>query len=491
MTPEGKVKLLRIGGATVCVVGVAFALWQWSRLHQSRTIADLSQLEQGPIAFPTEFGTRWTSGITLNLRMNLDRMSSVASGLLEGGIPVSGTTGIVKVRDFKLRRESDRRLSVSGGVVSEGVIRVPAGPIPSVDFEIRDLDASFSGQGDLSVNEDWVLDPRLRVSAEIQRIDVRPFIPDGPAKWILNSWLIPSVGREIAKQRIPLKSLVEGPWKASEEPWRLDTPLKAEVRFQPLTATVKSPRLEEAANDVVTAIRLGFRTLATADSAPNPQSSWSAGELPELSVVEDMDEGSDVSLPLAIRISDLPVLFRGLKSPWDDGEIEIRDVELADREGTLQARVRLRILLPTSARRMTFDEVKGTVLMHLKPACDPVSGRITANEFGFSSHTNSLLIDMIGPELTRAAEAQLQQLVPTSIASAVSSFEGQIELQANQNLAKIKEEWAKQMPESAELLGSTEGKIEALRLKPRALEVKTGYLLMALQAQGKLTLQVH
>lgn len=272
----------------------------------------------------------------------------------------------------------------------------------------------------------------------------------------------------------------------------LDGPPKVQVRFQPKAAFLKKPVLDAASNDLVFAVGMEFQTLALLDaSAPTTVPESAIGPVPPLTVSSDVPQMSNVILPVDAKLSDVSVLIKDQVLPWEDGSISVHRVETADSDGVLHVRVHFDTKLPSSASALPFKQFKGALMVRVKPACDKASGAILVEDFGFSSHTNLMLVDLFGPTLTESFKDALKGMVSHAVADALRNMEQQIETQVNQLLDQQRINWASQMPQLAKLAGATKAKVEGLRLKPLIFEIRAGYLVAAIQVQGTATVMVE
>lgn len=463
----------------------AAALFVNHLLAKQRQIVDKSVMPKGPVSYPTEFAKGMVSRACLNLRLDLDTLAKVANSLMPNEIAVPDqNTGNIAVQELKFSRQSNNRLGVSCKAWSRGYFSHSIGPIT---FTATAIHAKLAGEADLAFGTDWCWRPNVSLVADITDIDVRPF-PDSPARWAINSWLIPSLTKNAGSISVPIKPLVQGLWQSCQKPWVLWNSPRTEVRFLPKGALLKRPELDASSNDLILGVGLEFLTSAVVDDERLSNLNEFINPVPALIVGDNVPVMSDVTLPVAMKLSDLPGLFKEQTLGWEDGSITIHSVELTEKEGMLYARLNLDAKLPSSAPTSVLRELRGTLLTKIKPRCDQLSGLIEIEDFGFSSSTNSMLIDLFGPGLTESLKGELKTVLPKSVAISLLQLENQLEKQVNDFLSDQLKGWTAQMPEISPLVNAAKGKLTQLRLKPVVLQIKDGYLLLAIQVKGEVNL---
>jgi hypothetical protein len=86
--------LILLGVIILIVIGGAI-VWKLRALHQVIELVDTTELPQGAVNAPHDFGAGMKSRASLNLRMDLDKMAETIASVLPPKIPVPGQSGSV------------------------------------------------------------------------------------------------------------------------------------------------------------------------------------------------------------------------------------------------------------------------------------------------------------------------------------------------------------------------------------------------------------
>lgn len=464
------------------VVG-SLAWW----LGTSATVEDDTPLPQGPVVRPVGFGRALASRLFLNVRLDLDTLEKgikaaipVAQKITNKDLKVDAT---LKVSEFSLHRAGSQRLGAKAKLNVDGGVQW--GPIT-----VKDMTLNAQGDMALSLSPTWEWQVAPNLTVTLEKVDARPGIPDWLAKWIINQasgWFLPGIVENITKNLPPPKPLVQDLWNQSRQRITVLGAPRVEVSSEPVGVLLRQPVLDEATNDLDFGLGVEARLLADVSAAPTATAAHATQpELPAITTVDGTMRDTTLLLPIMLELGEVQRHFQTQSIPWDDGTVEVTRVELSDKGGTLHARIRFAAKLPSTYSTPVLRRISGALSFHVKPGCEPTTGRLKFENFDFTQATDSRLVNVIGSAARESLKDLIQNELLTQLDAALIDIQANAQAEANRLLIQQRDALVTASPQFAELLGAAKLQVANLRVRPHTLQVREGYLLCVVRVDANL-----
>lgn len=467
----------------VTVGALLFLTW-W--LGTPAIVEDTAPLPHGSVSRPVGFGRALTSRVFLNLRLDLDTLEK---GIVAAIPPAQKITSedpkvdaTLKIRGFHLQRVDNRRLGASAKVQVDGGVRWGI-------FSFTDMALSAQGEMALSISPhwEWQIEPSLAVT--LGKVDARPGLPDWLVKQLGNlasSWLLPGMVKDITQNLPPPKFLVQEFWNQSRQKITVLGAPRVEVSSEPVGVLLRQPVLDASTNDLDLGLGVGLRLLADVSAATGlPAHSAAPAELPSITTMDSTMRDTSLLLPLMLELSELQRHFPPQNFAWEDGNFEVGRVELSEKDGILHARLHFDANLPSTFTTPLLRQISGVLSFHLKPGCDPATGRVKVEKFDFAPATDSRLVNLVGSAARESLKKFIEQELPGQFAFILRDIERNAQVEANRWLLQQRDALAVP-PHLAKALRSAKLEIAGLRVRPHALQAREGFLLLVVKVEAVL-----
>ncbi|HBJ87886.1 MAG TPA: hypothetical protein DDZ88_29310 [Verrucomicrobiales bacterium] len=470
---------------TLLIISVAGALAWW--LGTSATVEDDTPLPQGAVNRPIGFGRALASRLFLNVRLDLDTLEK---GIKTAIPPYQKFTNedpkvdaTLRVPEFDLYRVGSERLGVKAKLDVDGGVKWGI-------FTVKDMTLTAKGDLALSLSSAWEWQVAPKLTVTFDKVDARPGLPDWLAKGVLNlasSWFLPDFVKNITKNLPPPKPLVQDLWNQSRQRITVLGAPHIEVSSEPVGVLLRQPVLDEATNDLDLGLGVEVRLLADVSAAPTVKAVLATNsELPAITTVDGSIRDTTLLLPLMLELGEVERHFQTQNIPWDDGSVEVSRVELRDKDGTLNVRIRFAAKLPSTYATPVLRRLSGTLSFHVKPGCDPTTGKLKFESFDFTQATDSRLVNVIGYAARESLKNHIQTELPAQLDTLLRDVQINAQTEANRVLIQQRDALATASPQFANLLRAAKMEVTDLRVRPYALLVREGYLLCVLRVNANL-----
>ena len=481
------IAILTPGIAALSVL--AFLAW----LRMPREFRDDTPLPQGPINEPVVDARDSTSRLRVGIRVKLKALERAINKL--PGFPqtfpikVPEGSGTLTRSNVEISRAEVDRLGLSGTVKFEGELEGPAWT------KVRMVRAAYTGSSvALRVKENWDLDLSPDIKAEVMDVNLGVIsipVPDGISKWALNKYVVPSLTKQAGQFPIPpLNPIVEQAWKDAnfEFPIRQD-PLIL-VGHRPIRAYLGGPVIDESTQSLVLNLGLELRSWCTMKAVGEPSHPVVIAPLLPLAR-QPLDQSTTVlRVPLMVNLDVLAKMFKPQTASFGSGNMQIRSLELSDKDGEIHARLNVDFDTPSGILGLLPRASKGTLVVKAKPSCDPKTGELRLNGLRFTPASNSILMNHLGENASGVLEANMEKLVPVFSGWLKNRVESEVNAKAEEFLAPQIKQWVKANPDFRDLLRTTRSQVGNIQIKPIKLESQTGYLFLVLSAKADLGISI-
>lgn len=479
--------LFRILLLITVVVG-SLAWW----LRTSATVEDDTPLPQGPINRPVGFGRALASRLFLNVRLDLDALEKGVKAAIPSSQKITykdpKVDATLKVSEFDLHRAGSQRLGAKAKLLVDGGVQWGI-------FSAKDMTLNTQGDVALSLSPTWEWQVAPNLTVTLEKVDARPGLPDWLIKEITNlasPWFLPDIVENITKNLPPPKPLVQDLWNQSRQRITVLGAPRVEVSSEPVGVLLRQPELDEATNDLDLGLGVEVRLLADVSAAPTATPVHpTQPELPAITTVDGTMRDTTLLLPIMLELGELQRNFQTQNIPWDDGTVEVTRIELSDKGSTLHARIHFAAKLPSTYTTPVLRRISGALSFHVKPGCDPATGRLKFESFDFAPATDSKIVNLIGSAARESFKELIQNELPTQLDVALKDIETNAQAEANNLLIQQRDALITASPQFTELLRAAKLHLANLRVRPHALQVHEGYLLFVVRVDANLGITVE
>lgn len=471
---------------TLVILFTLLGLAVWWLASNAVIEVDPTPLHQGPVTRPVGFGRALASRLFLNVRLDLDALEKGSKAMLQ---PFKVTQkdplvdATVKITAFDLNRISNERLGLNAKVDIDGGVQWGI-------FTVKDM--SFAAQGNvalsLSSGWDWQLAPD--VSLKINKVDARPGLPDWLVKGIANlasGWVVPGVVADLDKSLPPPKPMVQELWNQAQQRIVVLEAPRFEVSSEPVGVLLRQPVLDETSNDLDFGMGVSVRLLADVSSEPVAAGkATTKPDMPAITLVDASTRETELLLPVMLELGEVQRHFQAQEVPWDDGSVQVSSIELSDKDGTLNARIHFAAQLPSAYKTPLRHGVSGSLSFHVKPGCDPITGKLKFENFDFSQTTDSRLVNLAGPLARDSLKKLIEDELPQQLDSLIHDVQSSAQTEANRLLLEQRDALSSASPQFAELLRAAKLQVAGLQVRPYAFQVREGYLLCVVRVNANL-----
>ncbi len=420
---------------TLFTAAAAGALAWW--LGTSTTVEDNTPLPQGQVNRPVGFGRALVSRLFLNLRLDLNTLDKG----IRAAIPPQKITkeapkvdATLKVSELDLYRVDSDRLGATAKLKVDGGVKWGV-------FTAQDMELTAKGDMALSLSSAWEWQVAPNLTLTLDKVDARPGLPDWLVKGLLNlasGWFLPEIVKDIPKSLPPPKPMVQDLWNQSHQRITVLEVPRVEVSSEPIAVLLRQPVLDKATNDLDFGLGVEARLLADVSAAPVGAAPPVTNiTLPSITAVDGSMHDTTLLLPLMLELGEVERHFQTQNLPWDDGSIAVSRVELRDKDGTLNVRVHFAAKLPSAFAKPVLRRLSGVLSFHVKPGCDPATGKLKFENFDFTQATDSRLANLLGSLGRESLKKLIQNELPTQLDSLLKDMQSNAQAEANRGGANF------------------------------------------------------
>jgi hypothetical protein len=157
----------------------------------------------------------------------------------------------------------------------------------------------------------------------------------------------------------------------------------------------------------------------------------------------------------------------------------------------LYAKLHVAIDLPSEKKTILLRSVKGTLMAQARPSCDPATGELRLEEFGFTPKSDSILVNLLGTGASEALSKGIELLLPSLSGGFRNRCETYLNQEAEKFLAAQISQWADAVPDFSEQIRSAKPVIKNVQIIPQRVVADQGHLIIILRAKADLGLTIN
>ncbi len=471
----------------ICVVLLTFAaLFCW-RFLGKKDFADDTLLPQGPVVPPESLPENTESNIRLDLRMNLRGLQETTNKLVPWKCPIQladpPADGMLSRSEIKLYRAGLDRIGIMGTAYFQGILKKWL-------FTLRSAAVELGGSSiSLGINNDWSWNSSPNLVGKFTKADVA-CVPDWLAAWVLNVLLKDFLEGFNQTGAIPFRPLVDGVWKMANQDLAITDNPRVVVGLRPKAVMLGGPIIDEPTNDLVVNIGVDMQSWCSIDSAGSGIHIHPAGPLPDLKKTGVLPSSTRLQLPFILNIGDMSRLFQPQTFPVNDGKVNVRSLDLSEKDGMLYAKLHVAIDIPTGFLSVFPKTVRGTLMVQAKPSCDPSTGELQLQDLTLTAKSDSILVELLGNGAGMAFKRQIELLLPLLSGGFINRVNATINQEATKFLMTQIPQWAGSVPDFSEQIRSARPTVRNVHLMPQNISAKQGYLIIVILANADLGLSI-
>lgn len=167
----------------------------------------------------------------------------------------------------------------------------------------------------------------------------------------------------------------------------------------------------------------------------------------------------------------------------------IRSLELSEKDGICYIRGRVRFDVASNQTMARPFSSETTLVVQVRPSCDPNTGEIYFNDLAFTPKSDSILVEVLGKG-ANALRGQLQSLAPVLSGWVKNRLESHLNAEAEKFLNAQIRAWAAAAPSFEAEINTAQPTIKNIQIKPIRLETKGGYFVLVIEASADLGLTI-